>query len=107
MTFRATNPTTGELLYETAALSASQRETLLARIADEQRAWRRAPLERRALFITALGAALRAHREALAEALALEMGKPIVSARAEIDKCAALCDVAPAMAVPAASGIPL
>ena len=76
-------------------------ETLLARIATEQLAWRRASLDSRARFITALGAALRAHRESLAEALALEMGKPIVSARSEVDKCAGLCDVAPAMAATA------
>jgi len=101
MTFRATNPTTGEFLYETAALSASERETLLARVAAAQPAWRRASLERRARFITALGAALRAHRESLAEALALEMGKPIVAARGEVDKCAGLCDIAPAMAATA------
>ena len=101
MTFRAINPTTGELLYETASLSTSERETLLARIATEQLAWRRASLDSRARFITALGAALRAHRESLAEALALEMGKPIVSARGEVDKCAGLCDVAPAMAASA------
>lgn len=101
MTFRATNPATGQLLYETAALSAAEGEALLARIAGEQQAWRRASIESRARFITALGAALRAHREALAEALALEMGKPIVAARSEVDKCAGLCDVAPAMAVTA------
>ncbi len=101
MTFCATNPTSGELLYETAALSTSERETLLARIATEQLLWRRTSLDSRGRFITALGAALRARRESLAEALALEMGKPIVSARGEVDKCAALCDVAPAMAASA------
>ena len=101
MTFRAINPTSGELLYETAALSPAQRDTLLARIAAEQHAWRRASPESRARFVTSLGLALRAHREALAEALALEMGKPIVAARAEVDKCAGLCDVAPAMAAAA------
>ncbi len=98
MTFRAVNPATGELLYEMPSLSASQRETLLARTAAEQQRWRIATLEQRARFIVALGAALRRHREALAETLTLEMGKPINAARAEVDKCAVLCDVAPAMA---------
>lgn len=101
MPFRATNPATGEFLYETAALATAEREALLAHIAAEQQAWRRASIESRARFVTALGAALRAHREALAEALALEMGKPIVAARGEVDKCAGLCDVAPAMAIAA------
>lgn len=41
MTVRAVNPATGESLYETAGLSAAQGETLLARIAVQQQAWRR------------------------------------------------------------------
>jgi succinate-semialdehyde dehydrogenase/glutarate-semialdehyde dehydrogenase len=48
--------------------------------------------------VKALGIALHAHREALAEWLSLEMGKPIVAARAEVDKCVSLCEQAPALA---------
>ncbi len=98
MTFRAFNPATGEFLHEVASLTPAQRETLLARVHSEQLLWRTASLESRTRFVTALGASLRAHREALAEALSLEMGKPILAARGEVDKCALLCDLAPALA---------
>ncbi len=98
MTYRAINPTSGEFLYELPALNQLQRNAMLTRVANEQFAWRRAPLESRLRFVAALGAALRANRESLAEALTLEMGKPIAAARAEVAKCATLCDMAPALA---------
>jgi succinate-semialdehyde dehydrogenase/glutarate-semialdehyde dehydrogenase len=107
MSFHAFNPATGDHLYDVAPLSTSQISALLSRVDSEQRTWRRATLEQRARFIAALGVSLRAHREALAEALTLEMGKPIVAARSEVDKCAFLCDVAPALAATALADEPI
>lgn len=99
MTFHACNPTTGELVQDVASLTAQQGEDLLATTHAQQQAWRRLTLMQRTPFVHALGAALRHRREALAAMLTLEMGKPINAARAEIDKCALLCDLAPDMAV--------
>ena len=107
MSFHAFDPTTGDHLYDVAALTAPQISALLARVDTEQREWRRATIEQRARFIAALGVSLRAHREALAEALTQEMGKPIVGARSEVDKCALLCDVAPALATTALADEPI
>ena len=98
MPFRAFNPTTGTLLREVAPLDNSARETLLARVHAEQHVWRAASLLERAHFVHALATTLRAHHEVLAAELTLEMGKPIGAARAEVEKCALLCDVAPNMA---------
>jgi len=92
MTFRAINPTTGAFLYETAALSIAERHTLLTRVDTAQHRWRTLTLRERTTFVIALGEALRACKTRLAEALTLEMGKPIVAARAEVDKCVALCE---------------
>ena len=39
-----------------------------------------------------LGEVLRARREKLSRLVTTEMGKPIVQAEAEIDKCASACD---------------
>ena len=98
MTYRAYNPTTGELVQDVASLNAQQREALLAATHEQQQSWRRRTVAERAPFVLALSAALRHHREALAAMLTLEMGKPIAAARAEIDKCATLCELAPDMA---------
>lgn len=98
MPFVAINPSTGETLYEVAALDAGERDTLLTRLDDAQRAWRRVSLDQRAEFTGALAHALRQRRETLAHALTREMGKPISAARAEVDKCILLCDQSPALA---------
>ncbi|WP_411279634.1 aldehyde dehydrogenase family protein [Gemmatimonas sp.] len=98
MTFRAVNPATGVALHEVPPLAPSERVALIARVHREQQQWRRADHAQRARFVQALGVALQAHREALAEWLSLEMGKPIVAARAEVDKCVSLCEQAPALA---------
>ena len=98
MTFRAVNPATGVALQAFPPLTPSERTALIARVHREQQQWRYTDHAQRARFVTALGVVLEAHREALAEWLSLEMGKPIVAARAEVDKCVSLCEQAPALA---------
>jgi succinate-semialdehyde dehydrogenase/glutarate-semialdehyde dehydrogenase len=98
MTFRAVNPATGVVVHEFPPLTPPERAALIDRVHREQQQWRRTDPAQRARFVTALGVALQAHREALAEWLSLEMGKPIVAARAEVDKCVSLCEKAPALA---------
>ena len=79
MTFRAVNPATGVAMHEVPPLSAAERVELIARVYREQQQWRRTDHGQRAHFVHALGVALHAHREALADWLSLEMGKPIVA----------------------------
>jgi succinate-semialdehyde dehydrogenase/glutarate-semialdehyde dehydrogenase len=98
MTFVSIDPTSGIELGRFAPLDLAAREALLQRVHQDQGTWRTRTLAERARWVTALGAALRRHREAMALELTSEMGKPIVAARAEIDKCAMLCDQAPALA---------
>ena len=98
MTFRAVNPATGVALHEFPPLTPTERAALIDRVHREQQQWRRTDHAQRARFVKALGVALQAHREALAEWLSLEMGKPIMAARAEVDKCVSLCEQAPALA---------
>jgi len=98
MTFRAVNPATGVALHEFPPLTSAERAALIDRVHREQQQWRRTDHAQRARFVKALGIALQAHREALAEWLSLEMGKPIMAARAEVDKCVSLCEQAPALA---------
>jgi len=92
MAFRATDPFRDVLLAEVASLDAHG----IARCLDDahaaQREWRRRSLTQRSAFIERVGTLLTASRDALAESATREMGKSIVAARAEVDKCALLCE---------------
>ncbi|MBK6915205.1 MAG: NAD-dependent succinate-semialdehyde dehydrogenase [Ignavibacteriales bacterium] len=54
--------------------------------------WRKTSFEFRASKIRSAAAILRKRKEEFAKLMTLEMGKPIVQARAEVEKCAWVCD---------------
>src|SRR5262245_33367401 len=54
--------------------------------------WHATPIARRADALVKLAALLRAEAGELAELMAREMGKPVTQGRAEVDKCAGLCE---------------
>ncbi|MEO0601996.1 MAG: NAD-dependent succinate-semialdehyde dehydrogenase, partial [Myxococcota bacterium] len=54
--------------------------------------WRKSPVADRVALLRHLARELRQQKEALARLMTLEMGKPIVQSRAEIDKCALVCE---------------
>lgn len=98
MSVRAVDPYRAEPLESFAALDAVGIERAVAAAHAAQQHWRRVPLAQRAAVIDELGRLLRASRDDLAERAAREMGKPITAARAEVDKCALLCERAVQMA---------
>lgn len=89
--FRSIHPATGVLLQDYPADDERTARARLARVEAVQRDWRTVPLDQRCARIRALAAHLRAERERLARLITLEMGKPLVEARREIEKCAAAC----------------
>jgi succinate-semialdehyde dehydrogenase len=54
--------------------------------------WRKETVDTRAEMLARMGDVLRERLEALARGISQEMGKPITAARAEVLKCAGLCD---------------
>src|SRR5207244_1433423 len=64
----------------------------LQQASDAQRLWRRKPMPDRAERVQALGRVLRTNKDRYAQLITSEMGKPIVEAEAEIEKCAWNCD---------------
>jgi succinate-semialdehyde dehydrogenase len=86
------NPATGEIIARYPYDTESAVEAALARTQEAARQWRRAPVARRAHVLVQLARVLRECRRELSTMIANEMGKPIVQARAEIDKCAVLCE---------------
>jgi len=86
------NPATGEVFAQYPFDAPADIEQALARAAAAAAKWRQVPITERAAGLKRFGAILRERKEALATMMTLEMGKPIAQARAEIEKCAFLCD---------------
>lgn len=107
MRFESVNPATGELLAVREEMTGAEIEDALASADAAFAKWRRQPLEARAACARRLGVELAGAREELARLMALEMGKPISQARAEVDKCAASCGVLAELAAEALADRPV
>lgn len=86
------NPGNGETLAEYPFQSDVQLDRTLALAHAGFRQWAATPVQARVAVFGALAALLRRDVESLGRMASLEMGKPIVQARAEVEKCAVLCD---------------
>lgn len=86
------NPATGAEIGRYPHHSPAEQDWVLAAAWCGYQAWRRKDMSARAGTLAQMGAVLRERTEALAQLITSEMGKPISSARAEVAKCAALCD---------------
>src|SRR5690348_7066827 len=82
------DPTTGEVLERIPLMSGAQLGAKLDAASRYAPHWQAASFEERANVLLAVARALRGQRDPLAEIAVREMGKPIVQARAEIEKCA-------------------
>lgn len=86
------NPATSDEIERFELHSAAQVDAALSAAVLAQRAWRAVPIDQRVKLLTAMAAVLRADKARYAGMITLEMGKPIVEAEAEIEKCASTCD---------------
>lgn len=86
------NPATGETLRATPWASCEEVDTAIELATSGYRQWRLLPVSERAQTLRRLGDALRKRGEEMAQMIRQEMGKPILQARAEVNKSAALCD---------------
>jgi acyl-CoA reductase-like NAD-dependent aldehyde dehydrogenase len=87
----STNPATEEVLATFDPSTPQQVEHALASAASAFRTWRRTAFAERSALMRAAAAYLRQQQGRLAALITAEMGKPIVEAQAEIEKCAATC----------------
>jgi succinate-semialdehyde dehydrogenase/glutarate-semialdehyde dehydrogenase len=86
------NPATGEPLASYATFSDAQVDAALTRADEAQCAWAALPIAGRAAVLRRVAALLREELDDLALLITREMGKPLVEARAEVEKCATTCD---------------
>jgi succinate-semialdehyde dehydrogenase / glutarate-semialdehyde dehydrogenase len=85
------SPTDGSLLCEYEENSAAEVQHHIETAASMQRDWETTSIEERAVPMRRMAELLEENRDALAEMMTDEMGKPIAQARGEADKCAWVC----------------
>lgn len=86
------NPANGETLAAYPWATPEEVDHAISQSDAAYRQWRRESVAHRAQKLRELGAALRNRAEEMAQTISREMGKPILQARAEVTKSAALCD---------------
>jgi succinate-semialdehyde dehydrogenase/glutarate-semialdehyde dehydrogenase len=89
---KAINPAIGELIREYTEHTDAQVAECIATAERAFREWRQASFADRAALMRRAAALLREQRAVHARLMTAEMGKPIASAEAEVDKCAWGCE---------------
>jgi len=92
MSFSSINPATGELLEVFDEWSCSKTREVIDKVHNAWLSWREIPFAERAELMKRAAAILRRNRDEYANLMAVEMGKPVCGGRAEIEKCAWVCD---------------
>lgn len=92
MSFTVINPATGETLKEIPAWNEQQIETALAQSAAVAPDWQARSFDERAILMRQAAQVLRDNVDNYAPIITQEMGKLIGDSRAEIEKCATVCD---------------
>ena len=87
MAIASVNPTTGETLKSFEPHDEAEVERRLQLADAAFRSYRRTSFDERAFLVRKMADVLEADQARLAETLTLEMGKPLVQARAEVTKC--------------------
>jgi len=92
MSIQSINPATGEIIETLEPTSPQETERVLAGAHSGFLEWRTRPFAQRARHMRNAGEMLKKRRADFARLMTLEMGKPIVQAEAEVDKCAWTCE---------------
>src|SRR6266498_6100486 len=92
MSIQSVNPATGAVLQTFSATSPAEVDRIMTRAHAAFVEWRGVPFATRAERMRAAARLLRKDKAEHARTMTLEMGKPIVQAEAEVDKCALGCD---------------
>jgi len=88
MPIQSVNPATGETIKTYTALSEQELTEKLVKSQQAYESWKNTSMEERAAHMRKIAQKLRDNQEEYAQLLTSEMGKTIVQARAEVEKCA-------------------
>ncbi|MEO1258435.1 MAG: NAD-dependent succinate-semialdehyde dehydrogenase [Bacteroidota bacterium] len=86
------NPATGEKVQSYQLLTESELQPKFRQINTAWESWKTTSFGHRRELMLAAAHILRGRRETFARQMTIEMGKTIASARAEVDKCAWVCE---------------
>jgi succinate-semialdehyde dehydrogenase/glutarate-semialdehyde dehydrogenase len=89
---KSINPWTGKVIEEFSQTTLEEINTKTADAAKAFDGWKRIPISEKAALMAKAGAVLRKNKEEYARLITMEMGKVIRESRAEIEKCATVCD---------------
>ena len=92
MSFEVINPATGEKVKEIPAWDDASVEAALQQVAEATPAWADTPIQQRCALMRKAAQVLRDNKDEYARIITTEMGKLINDARAEVEKCALVCD---------------
>ena len=92
MIFKSINPYTNQEVGQYTALTTQELNNKLEKSQKAFATWRKVPLSERTGLLKKAGQVLRDNVEEYAKMITLEMGKPIKESRAEVNKCALVCD---------------
>lgn len=92
MAIAAINPATGEVIREYDEMAVEEVRRLVEGAHRAFLDWRRTSFEERAGCLRAAARILRERADEYARLMAVEMGKPVKAGRAEVEKCAWVCD---------------
>lgn len=89
---KSINPYNQEVVYEIDELTEEQINQAIDKADDRFLSWRKTSFSERSKLMYAAATELKKNKKEYAEAMTLEMGKPISQAIAEIEKCAWVCE---------------
>jgi len=92
MVMQSINPATEEVLESFEEFSPQQVDSALSQVHEAFSTWRKSSFDQRSAALLAIARELRADKSRWAGMITAEMGKPIIEAEAEIEKCAWNCD---------------
>jgi len=92
MYLKSINPATGETIREYEEFHSDEIDDAIASNNHAFITWRRVAVQQRATLLKKAATVLRDKQEGLAFNITVEMGKNICEARAEVEKCAKVCE---------------
>jgi succinate-semialdehyde dehydrogenase/glutarate-semialdehyde dehydrogenase len=92
MALESLNPATGELIETFTEMTPAETLAVVASTDVAFDSWRQTPFAERSRLMRKAADILRRNADKYARTMAIEMGKPIVEGRAEVEKCAMVCE---------------